>query len=153
MTLLRLFDHLAWADARALSAIETLPEASAERVQAARLYAHHAAAAHVWLARLEGRAAEHPVWPDLALEAARDLAAQSIAGLRGLAAGDTGALGREIEYRTTTGQVYRNSLGDVLTHVGLHAMYHRGQIAMLVRQGGGTPAATDFIVFARDRHL
>jgi uncharacterized damage-inducible protein DinB len=115
-----------------------------------RLYAHLAAAAHVWLARLEGRTPEHPVWPDLPLDAARDLAARSIAGLRAIATADAAGLDREVEYRTTAGQVFRNRLADVLTHVSLHGMYHRGQIAMLVRRGGGVPAVTDFIVFARD---
>jgi uncharacterized damage-inducible protein DinB len=34
------------------------------------------------------------------------------------------------------------------THVGTHSHYHRGQIASGMRQAGGPPASTDFIVFA-----
>jgi uncharacterized damage-inducible protein DinB len=34
--------------------------------------------------------------------------------------------------------------------VALHGSYHRGQIALLMRQGGGAPAATDYIAFVRD---
>jgi uncharacterized damage-inducible protein DinB len=148
-TLLKLLDHMAWADAEALAAIATLPEASAERAQATRLYAHLAAAAHVWLARLEGRTPEYPVWPELPLAAARGVAAQSLAGLRAVASRGADALAADVAYRTSAGQPFRNSAADVLTHVALHGSYHRGQIALLTRQGGGAPAATDYIAFAR----
>jgi uncharacterized damage-inducible protein DinB len=33
--------------------------------------------------------------------------------------------------------------------VALHGSYHRGQIALLVRAGGSTPAPTDYIAFIR----
>jgi len=31
----------------------------------------------------------------------------------------------------------------------MHGCYHRGQVAMLIRDGGGTPAPTDYIAFVR----
>lgn len=34
---------------------------------------------------------------------------------------------------------------DVLTHVIMHSVYHRGQIAAEVRASGSEPAYTDFI--------
>lgn len=151
MTMLAtLLDHLAWADAEAAAAIATLPEGGGERAQATRLYAHLAAAAHVWLARLEGRTPAHPVWPDLPLDVARDLAARSLAGLRAVAGRGADALAAEVEYRTSAGQGFRNTVADVLAHVALHGSHHRGQIALLTRQGGGVPAATDYIVFVRE---
>jgi uncharacterized damage-inducible protein DinB len=33
----------------------------------------------------------------------------------------------------------------VSLHIAFHGVYHRGQIAALVRQHGGEPAYTDFI--------
>ena len=147
--LVTLLDHVAWADAQAVAALRALPEGSPERAQATRLYAHLAAAAHVWHARLEGRVPEHPVWPELTLEVATELATTSIAGLRAIAGGDDGSLARVVEYRTTAGQSFTNTVADILAHVALHGSYHRGQIAMLTRQGGGTPAATDYIMWVR----
>jgi uncharacterized damage-inducible protein DinB len=38
-----------------------------------------------------------------------------------------------------------------LMHVALHGAYHRGQIAQVIRQGGGEPVNTDFITFQRLR--
>lgn len=145
-----MLDHVAWADARAVAALRTLPDDSPQRAEATRLYAHLAAAAHVWHSRLEGRTPRHPVWPELALDDAAALATTSIAGLKAHASGDADALARVVEYRTTSGQPFASTVGDILTRVALHGSHHRGQLALLVRQGGGTPAATDFIVFARD---
>jgi uncharacterized damage-inducible protein DinB len=150
-TLLNLMDHVAWADAQALASIASIDASRAERAQAARLYAHVAGAEHIWLSRLEGRRPAHPVWPDLSLEAAAALAKESLAGLRTLADAPAEALARVVEYQTTTGQALRNTVADILGHVALHGSYHRGQIALLTRQGGGAPAATDYIVYAR-RH-
>lgn len=148
-TLLTLLDHFAWADARAAAAIATLPEASAERAQATRIYAHLAAATHVWAARLDGRAPDYPVWPDLPLDAACALAERSLAELRAVAGRDAERLAEEIAYRNSAGQAFRNTVADVLLHVVLHGSHHRGQLALLTRRGGGTPEATDYIVFVR----
>lgn len=148
-TLLTLLDHAAWADALAHDAIRTLPDDSPERARAVRLYAHLAAAEHVWLARLEGHPPAHAIWPEMSLDAAAALAASSVVGLRALAAGDQDALLREVEYRNSAGQTFRNSTADVLAHVALHGSYHRGQLALLARQGGGIPALTDYIAFVR----
>jgi uncharacterized damage-inducible protein DinB len=148
-TLLILMDHAAWADAQALAAIASIDIARPERAQAARLYAHLAGAEHIWLSRLEGCRPMHPVWPELSLEAAAALARESLAGLRALADASPDALARDIEYQTTTGQLFRSTAADILSQVALHGCYHRGQIALLTRQGGGAPLATDYIVYAR----
>ena len=142
-------DHAAWADAQALAAITSIDVARPERAQATRLYAHVAGAEHIWLSRLEGRRPMHPVWPELSLEAAAALARESLAGLRSIADAAPESLAREIEYQTTTGQLFSNTASDILSQVALHGCYHRGQIALLTRQGGGAPLATDYIVYAR----
>jgi uncharacterized damage-inducible protein DinB len=148
-TLLKLIDHVAWADAQALAAIASIEAARAERTEATRLYAHVAGAEHIWLCRLEGRPPVHPVWPELSLEAAAALAKGSLAGLRAIADAPPEALARDVDYQTTAGQRLRNTAADILSHVALHGSYHRGQIALLTRQGGGAPVATDYIVYAR----
>jgi uncharacterized damage-inducible protein DinB len=145
-----LLDHLAWADARALEALRAMPPGTPEADRAATIYAHLAAAAHVWLSRLEGRAPAYAVWPTLGLDEAEALARETAAALRAHAAGlDAAGLAREVSYRTSAGQPFVNTVGDVIAHVALHGSYHRGQLALLARQGGAAPAATDYIVWAR----
>src|SRR5262245_10729466 len=148
-TLLSLMDHVVWADAQALAAIASIDIARAERAQATRLYAHVAGAEHIWLSRLEGRRPVHPVWPEVSLEAAAALAKESLQGLRAFADAPPESLARVVEYQTTTGQLFRSTAADILSQVVLHGSYHRGQIALLTRQGGGAPVATDYIVYAR----
>ena len=58
-------------------------------------------------------------------------------------------LSRDFAYTNTKGQQFRSRLSDVALHVAFHGVYHRGQIAALVRQHGGEPASTDFIVAVR----
>ena len=63
VTVQRLFDHLAWADACLLEALEASAPPPAEAI---REFAHILGADEVWLARLEGRPAKAAVWPAMA---------------------------------------------------------------------------------------
>jgi uncharacterized damage-inducible protein DinB len=146
---LNMIDHALWADAQVVAAIGSIAVARAERAEATRLYAHVAGAEHIWLSRLKGRRPEHPVWPELSLDDAAALAAASLAELRVIADAPPEALDRDVEYQTSTGQVFRSTAAEILSQVALHGSYHRGQIALLTRQGGGAPVATDYIVYAR----
>jgi uncharacterized damage-inducible protein DinB len=62
---------------------------------------------------------------------------------------DDSQVARTIEYRTTEGSFFRNNIEDILTQLYGHSLYHRGQIASLVRASGGEPAKTDFIFWVR----
>lgn len=59
-------------------------------------------------------------------------------------------LKRPFEYEDTEGGAFRSVLEDVLTQLYGHSLYHRGQIAMLLRQAGAQPPETDFIFWARE---
>lgn len=143
----RLIEHLEWADAAALEALRT---SSGSDARALTVYSHVLGAEAVWLARLAGRPSDVAVWPVLSLEQAASLAARNAAELdavvSSLAPDD---LGREIDYRASDGRAFRSTTEDILLHVALHGSYHRGQVALLIRGGGGEPASTDYIAFAR----
>ena len=47
------------------------------------------------------------------------------------------------------GDRYRWPLIDLLTQLFGHAWYHRGQIALLVKDLGGEPVDTDYIFWSR----
>ena len=69
------------------------------------------------------------------------LAAQEAEGAEGLR--------REVAYSNSAGVAFHSTVEDILLQVAMHGSYHRGQIALLLRQEGAEPAATDFIGFAR----
>ena len=147
--LTRLFQHLSWADREVLEALAKDPEPPAE---ALKLLGHILAAERMWLARIRREDTTGlRVWPEApTLDQCRQRMAENHSGYQALLASvqDT-ELAAPIAYRTTRGDPFRNTLGDILLHVALHGAHHRGQIAALARRAGQEPARTDFIVFAR----
>jgi uncharacterized damage-inducible protein DinB len=138
----RLLEHDAWANAAALASLRVGPSPD----QARAWMAHIVGAEHLWLARLHQRPPELAVWPELDLDACAtqltELAGEWMAYLASL---DEEGLADGVAYRNSKGEFWTSTVGDILTHVVLHAAYHRGQIAAAVRQAGGEPAYTDFI--------
>ena len=58
-------------------------------------------------------------------------------------------LDKRIEYTNSKGEIYNNTIKDIVMHLINHSTYHRAQIATLVRQAGGEPAKTDYIFYQR----
>ena len=145
--LLRLLAHMAWADERTADAIE---QCRSPVPDAERLFAHIAAAEHLWYSRIQSRTPELEVWPKLASADARQVAARHAALFGEMVGGSSDdQLHRTIAYTNSAGRSFSNSIADIITHVALHGERHRGQIARVVRAAGGEPPYTDFIQFAR----
>ena len=143
----KLVAHLKWADAAALGALRESPGSDPH---ALLLYAHVLGAEAVWLARIAGRAQDVAVWPTLTLDGATALARRNAEELAEIVASSTPEdLAREVTYRNSAGAEFRTALEDILLHVFLHGSYHRGQVALVIRGGGGDPAPTDYIAFIR----
>lgn len=148
--LVRLLAHDAWADVHALAALRRAQDQGHDISRALGLLAHVVAAESIWLARIEQRTAPVTVWPTLSLDQCEQLARETHAGL--LALGDTlreGETSRVVRYRNSAGTTFESSVDDMLLHVALHGAYHRGQIALLLRDAGAEPSATDYIAFVR----
>lgn len=145
-----LLTHLAWADERTRASIAALDPQSDAYAECVRLYAHMAAAQHVWYTRVVGIAARHAVWPALTLTEAAALSRETLAGLREVAARGEEALAAVVDYQTGSGARFQSTVDEILTQVVLHGSHHRGQVAMLVRRAGGQPAATDWIFHRRE---
>ena len=143
----KLIDHLKWADKATLDALRS---SSANDTRALTLYSHVLGAEAVWLARLAGRKADVAVWPTLSLDDAARLAARNANDFDALLASlESGDVDREIDYRNSAGREFRDTVEDILLHVALHGSYHRGQVSLVIRGGGGEPAPTDYIAFVR----
>lgn len=146
--LVRLFNHLEWADARVLAGLRQSPAAPAESLN---VYAHIVGAEHVWLARIGGLQQRVAIWPELTLDGCADLAQRNTQGFRLVMRGVTPArLAEPIVYRNSAGVEYTTALDDILLHVALHGMYHRGQIATSLRKSGNVPITTDYVAYLRE---
>lgn len=111
-----------------------------------KFMAHIVAAEHLWRARMLGIESPFSVWPELTLERCEEQARQ-LPGLWREFLGDDSAgwLDRMVSYKNSKGESYKNIVRDILTHVFMHSAYHRGQIAIDMREAGHVPAYTDFI--------
>lgn len=148
----QLFDYDVWANRAALesvAALNGLNHAGAE--QARKTLAHVIGAQRIWLSRFE--TPEHPnvePWPALKLDECRAAVEDLYRAWTGLV-DRLGAekLAQDLVYRNTKGVEFRTPMADVLTHLVIHSAYHRGQVAAAVREAGGKPAATDYVVWIR----
>jgi uncharacterized damage-inducible protein DinB len=145
----RLIRHADWANVRVLDALRLTP---LPHPRALQLLAHVLSAEHIYHERMTRKDPwPQDFWPNLSLEQCGALVCdnrlQYLAFIEALPESD---LDRLIGYRNSQGIAFHTPLKELLTHVALHGAYHRGQIAQVVRQGGGEPVNTDFITFARE---
>ena len=146
--LIQMYRHMAWADERAL---KSLREMTNPPTQAVDLFSHIVGAEHEWLSRILGRPGKHAVWPKLTVERSAEILRENheaLAKLAEEASGDGGK--RMITYRNSSGAEYTNTLEDILLHLAQHGVYHRGQVALLVRASGGNAIGTDYILLTRE---
>lgn len=145
-TLRLLWEHAFWADDRVLQAIQV----AGGPAEAVREFAHLLGAEETWLARLEHRTARTAVWPDLPLESLAGHRDDIHAGIRAfLETLGEDAEDARVDYSNSAGQVFHNTVSEILLHAALHGQYHRGKINGLLRQAGKSPAPVDLIAYFR----
>jgi len=146
----RLFAYNAWANRRVFDSLKDSP---GETDKALRAFVHLLTAEREWLLRLRQNrdTTGFDFWPGLSLGDCEALMGENreayAALLDGLAESD---LARVASYKNSKGVAYRTSFSDILTHVAFHSAYHRGQVALAVREGGGRPAYTDYVAWQRE---
>jgi uncharacterized damage-inducible protein DinB len=144
----KLFDYDYWANLETLASLKAVPS-GAEKARKA--YSHVVGGQRVWLSRFENPAppSAQP-WPDLTLE-------EGAAAIEDLRRRWTNLLDKltpeklagDLAYLSLKGVEHKTPIQDVLMHLVLHSAYHRGQVAAAVREAGGKPAATDYVVYVR----
>ena len=139
----RLFAYDAWANRETLASLEAAdppPAIAVERM------GHVLGAERLWLARLQGARSPMAVWPELSLaDCACEAAALEAAWQEYLGGLSEEGLARRVSYVNSRGEPWESAAGDILQHVVMHSVYHRGQIASDLRAAGFEPAYTDFI--------
>ena len=146
----KLFEYDYWANQAALASLNTFPGLADKPL---KVFAHVLGAHRVWRARFDESGAPIPQpWPALSAEEAREAIEET--HQRWLALLDQFTdekLDQNLVYRTTQGVPFETPIRDVLVHVLMHAAYHRGQVAAAVREAGGKPATTDYVLYLRQQ--
>ncbi len=145
----RLFDYDDWANREALASLRAAGKDAPTR--ALQLMAHIVASGWLWYDRLQQQKQRMAVWPDLSLDDGDPQLPELHDTWQAYVAGLTAdSLAQPVTYTNTKGQQWSSTIGDILTHVTVHAAYHRAQIATALRAAGRPPAYTDFIHAARE---
>jgi uncharacterized damage-inducible protein DinB len=139
----RLFSFDDWANREIVGAVE---KSDSPPERSLSFLAHIFAAERLWLERLKQVPQSVAVWPEPSLASFKREAAELPQLWNEYLKGrqDRG-LEEKIRYKNSKGEAFDSRIEDILMHVIMHSVYHRGQIAADMRQAGYAPAYTDFI--------
>jgi Uncharacterized protein conserved in bacteria len=151
----RWFEYEQDSNAKVLASLQAVPDTLRvlpEFQKAVNLMAHLVAARNMWLYRL-GHGTQPPdLFPDATpiTDLPKLIAAMESAWGSYFENLTDAELERSFDYQSYDGPRFRNTIEDVLTQLYGHSLYHRGQIAMILRSIGAEPAPTDFIYWTRE---
>lgn len=142
-----LFQYYNWANDILLMTLEKygpqVPPASM------RLMSHIVNVQVLWLSRIKGETPAVGVWEEHDLATCKQLNKESLQRLRSLIDQRTDNFATIVAYKNSSGIPYETAVLDILLQTLNHGTYHRGQIAMDLRQAGLEPVNTDYISWVR----
>lgn len=133
-----------------LDRLRTLGEVD-ERTR--KIFSHLLQTKKLWMWRMRGDDYRSLViWPELSWEECETLIEENDRDWTGFLGGlREEDLDREVIYVNSKGTEFNTPVRDILTHVLIHGGYHRGQIALAMRNAGAEPLVTDYIDWTRRR--
>lgn len=140
----QIFEHEHWAN---LKVLESIICASETPQRAIEIFSHTIAAQRIWLDRINGNVTELKVWEVFDKEIMLELLEINYTDINKII--DTQDFEQLIAYKTTTGQHFTSTINQILSHLALHASYHRGQVVLLLKGKVETLPATDYILYIR----
>lgn len=142
----KLYQYNKWANDRVMGALE---KQSVNDEKILSLMSHLLSAQFLWLHRIKDLPPpDLQLWKTYPLVRLREMATNgSRQWLEFIAS--TENFNRVLKYKNYVGDYYENNVEHIMIHLVNHGTYHRGQIALLMRQGGFEPINTDFITYDR----
>ena len=137
-----------WANYRALKSIEDQGDSDHELFY---LFSHILSVLIIWLNRIYLLPTSPiPVWEQYKLTELSNMTEESSNNWNDyMGEHKLETFEEMIFYTNSEGKKYESTIREIITHMVNHSVYHRGQIARRLREMGGEPAVTDYIVFAR----
>jgi uncharacterized damage-inducible protein DinB len=139
-----LFEHEHWAN---LKVLESMICASETPQRAIEIFSHTIAAQRIWLDRINGDKTELKVWEVFDTEIMLELLEINYIDINKVI--DNQDFEQLIAYQNSSGQHFTSTISQILSHLSLHASYHRGQIVLLLKGKVETLPTTDYIFYIR----
>lgn len=143
---LKWYQYNAWANRRVIGCLEQ-QMVTDEKILT--VFGHLMAANFIWLNRINDLPkSKYELWGKYDLPQLRTMVEEADAlWMNFLAEHDN--FDRIMKYRNYVGDYFENNVQQIMIHLVNHGTYHRGQVAMLLRQQGLEPVNTDFITYDR----
>lgn len=154
----RQVDYQVWANQVMFDSLARLRPAALESPEGLFFNSIHHTVDHllvvleVWAARLRGehpavdfKVVRHPVWAELKQALQHELRQFR----HWLEQQSEGFFYRRIEYFRGSGERHENEVADILNHLMMHFVHHRGQISAVATRLGAPAPEMDFIYYVR----
>lgn len=143
---LKLYRYNAWANARVLGAIQ---QQKVTDKKILTLMSHLLTAQLLWLHRIMMLPLpDLELWKQYSLEQLIKMSEEaSDRWLRFIEEHEN--FDSVLRYNNYVGHSYENKVEHIMIHLVNHGTYHRGQVALLMRERGYEPINTDFITYDR----
>ncbi|MCK6617319.1 MAG: hypothetical protein L6Q51_06720 [Cyclobacteriaceae bacterium] len=143
---LKLYQYNEWANNRVVNALKSQQVTDSKILE---IMGHVVAAQLLWLHRVKHWPAPAvKLWGAYSLEEISSMSESACKQwLQYVAEHDT--FNEELSYLNYKGEPYTNNIETIMIHLVNHSSYHRGQVALLMRQKGYEPVNTDFITYDR----
>ena len=143
---IKLYQYNQWANKRVF---DCLQKQNVNDEKTLTIMSHVVSALFIWLSRIEGKSpAAYPLWEKYSLQELVKMNSE-ITDRWLKFVEDNDSFDRVLVYNNYVGDPYENNVQQIMIHLVNHSTYHRGQVAMLLRQNGLEPINTDFITYDR----
>ena len=140
------YHYNAWANRRVITYLEQ-QNVLDEKILS--VFGHLMAANFIWLNRIKDLPkSKYELWGNYNLEELRYMVEEADQ-LWVSFINENENFDRLMKYHNYVGDYFENNVQQIMIHLVNHGTYHRGQVAMLLRQKGFEPVNTDFITYDR----
>lgn len=140
----QVFEHEHWANLKVLESMIGATEISQRIIE---IFSHTIAAQRIWLDRINGNKTELKVWEVFDTNIMLELLEINYSDI--LKVINNQDFERLIAYQTSNGRHFTSTINQILSHLALHASYHRGQVILLLKGKVDTLPTTDYILYLR----
>ena len=142
----KLFQYNTWANRRVVGCLE---RQGVDDEKILRIFGHLACAQIIWYNRFKDLPKSPlQLWGNYSLAELKSITEEASRSWLGFIDEET-RFDRVLKYTNYVGEYYETNMSDLMTHLVNHCTYHRGQVALLLREKGFEPVNTDFVTYDR----